>query len=99
MLYRSQAAAGDAQKTALLLSGRDVLNQAQQVMDRRVANFRVPTERVAGWRAGPTVYPFGYIWSTKSLYVSIAWRSVVDAHRVTGISGGAIKESPKGNRL
>jgi hypothetical protein len=36
-------------------------------MDRLVAHFRVPTQRIAGWRQGPTVYPFGYVWAARTL--------------------------------
>lgn len=55
------------ERSALLLQGRHTLGQAQEVMDRLVAHFRVPAQRIAGWRQGPTVYPFGYLWAARTL--------------------------------
>ena len=46
---------------------RLIIQEAGEVMDRRVAGFRVPVDRIAGWRQGPTTYPFGYVWAAKSL--------------------------------
>ena len=30
--------------------------------------YRVPADRIASWRNGPTAYEFGYLWSVRSLY-------------------------------
>ena len=43
-----------------------ILNSTQVIMDRRVANFRVPPERIAFWRPNPTVYP-PYQWAPRRL--------------------------------
>jgi hypothetical protein len=55
------------ERSALLLQGRHLLAETQTVMDRLVAHFRVPAERISGWRQGPTVYPFGYVWAARTL--------------------------------
>ena len=69
-LYLSQdPTTSPSRKKALLVSSRDILRQATDLMERRAANFRVPVDRIAGWRQNPTVYPYGYIWAAKSLYV------------------------------
>ena len=57
----------EAERAELLLQGRALLSEAQEVMDRRVSAFRVPQDRIAGWRQGPTVYHFGYVWAAASL--------------------------------
>lgn len=56
-------------RSVLLLQGRNLLREAAVVMERRVNAFRVPVDRISGWRQGPTVtvYPFGYVWAAKSL--------------------------------
>lgn len=58
-----------ARRSTLLLHARGILQNAEGVMDNRVQGFRVPEMRVSGWRQGPTTYPYGYIWSAKTLYV------------------------------
>jgi hypothetical protein len=55
------------QKSRLLRQTRDTLRNAQAVIDRRVAHFRVPADRISGWRQNPTVYPYGYVWAARSL--------------------------------
>jgi hypothetical protein len=68
LLYQSQdLKTSETKKNALLASSRSLLQETQVVMDRRVSLFRVPDQRIAGWRTGPTVYPFGYVWPAKSL--------------------------------
>jgi hypothetical protein len=66
-LYSASSSTKGAARDALLLSGRRLLREAGAVMDRRAAAFRVPEERIAGWRQGPTVYPYGYVWAARSL--------------------------------
>ncbi|KAJ1441705.1 hypothetical protein B484DRAFT_415090 [Ochromonadaceae sp. CCMP2298] len=82
LLYASQdpayAYAGDLDAGGLyagqgaLLRGRELLGQTAKIMQRRVEGFRVPPQRISGWRQGPTVYPYGYVWAAKSLYY--LWR-------------------------
>ncbi|CAE7457216.1 unnamed protein product, partial [Symbiodinium microadriaticum] len=68
-IYQSQdPATPPARKTALLLESRSTLYRAGDIMQRRADNFRVPVDRIAGWRQNPTVYPYGYVWAAKSLY-------------------------------
>ena len=55
------------EREALLLQGRHLLGETQTVMDRLVAHFRVPADRISSWRQGPTVYPFGYVWAARTL--------------------------------
>lgn len=43
-----------------------ILNNTQVLIDRRVANFRVPPERVSFWRPNPTVYP-PFLWPARRL--------------------------------
>lgn len=61
------SSADEASRRQLLLQGREVLRGTAEVMQRRVGNFRVPIDRIAGWRQGPTVYHFGYVWAASSL--------------------------------
>jgi hypothetical protein len=67
LLYTAQDPKHQHLRSKYLLESRQTLNEAMAVMTRRVENFRVPSDRIAGWRHGPTTYPFGYVWSAKSL--------------------------------
>jgi hypothetical protein len=67
LLYTAQDPKHEPLRSKYLLDSRQVLKEASSVMTRRVDNFRVPSERIAGWRHGPTTYPFGYVWSAKTL--------------------------------
>ena len=33
----------------------------------REAEYRVPADRIAGWRENPTAYPYGYLWTARRL--------------------------------
>lgn len=66
-LYTAQDPDHQSSRSKYILDGRRILDEAAAVMNRRVENFRVPSERIAGWRHGPTTYPFGYVWSAKTL--------------------------------
>jgi hypothetical protein len=66
-LYTAQDPEHVTARSQNLLKSRHLIEDATTVMQRRVENFRVPTDRIAGWRHGPTTYPFGYIWSAKTL--------------------------------
>lgn len=59
-----------------------------QVVSEREAKYRSPLERSAGWREGPTVYGFGYLWTVHSLYYW--WRDQVrrELGRERGRDGG-----------
>lgn len=67
LLYTAQDPNHQLLRSKYLFESRQVLDEASTVMTRRVENFRVPTDRIAGWRHGPTAYPFGYVWSAKTL--------------------------------
>ena len=41
---------------------------AVETVATREAAYRVPVERIAGWRNGSTAYRFGYLWTAHSLY-------------------------------
>ena len=58
-----------------------ILVQVQDVVARREAHYRVPVERIAGWRANPTSYHYGYLWTVHSMYYF--WR---DYSQATNIS-------------
>lgn len=66
-LYTAQDPDHAPLRSKYVLDGRRTLDEATTIMNRRVDNFRVPSERIAGWRHGPTTYPFGYVWSAKTL--------------------------------
>ena len=51
-----------------LKTARSALDAAAIIVHRREAGYRVPADRIAGWRANPTAYHFGYLWSVRSLY-------------------------------
>lgn len=67
VLYKSQDPDNISLRSKYLLDGRRILEEATTIIERRVSNFRVPSDRIAGWRAGPTTYPMGYVWSAKTL--------------------------------
>lgn len=67
--YQSLSPDTDEALRAMLLSdGRSILAEAQQVVLRREANYRVPWQRIADWHLSPTVYRYGYIWAVHTLY-------------------------------
>ena len=51
-----------------LQSARDALDAAVKVVAAREPRYRVPADRIAGWRQNPTAYSFGYLWTVRSLY-------------------------------
>ncbi|HEY4222544.1 MAG TPA: hypothetical protein VGO62_14415 [Myxococcota bacterium] len=51
-----------------LADARAALDDAQAVVDERLPQYRVPSERISGWRVNPTAYDFTYLWSVKTLY-------------------------------
>jgi len=58
----------------------NAIYQAQEIVQRREANYRVPVERIASWRNNPTAYQFTYLWSAHSLYYF--WRDYSQATTV-----------------
>ena len=55
-------------RIARLQQARDALDEATKIVQAREQSYRVPAERIAGWRKGPTAYEFGYLWTARSLY-------------------------------
>jgi hypothetical protein len=51
-----------------LQSARDALDAAVKIVAAREPRYRVPADRIAGWRNNPTAYSFGYLWTVRSLY-------------------------------
>jgi hypothetical protein len=72
MLYDTAAAGAlkqsDTWKAQRLSSARAALDQAALLSAMRQPLIRSNPLEVADWRAGPTVYRFGYIWTSQSLY-------------------------------
>src|SRR3546814_19378920 len=60
----------EASRTALLSNGRSIPADAQVIVLNREANYRVPWQRVADWRLGPTVSGYGYIWPDRTRVVA-----------------------------
>jgi len=54
-----------------------VISQAVEVIRRRESQYRVPVERIAGWRSNPTAYHYGYLWTVHSAYYF--WRDYSQA--------------------
>lgn len=87
-------------KASRLATAAAALDQAAEVVARREAGYRVPVERIAGWRSGPTVYPFGYLWTVRSLFYwwrdegkvrhrprSVCYLNVLDPFEVSNAEG------------
>ena len=53
---------------AYLETAQEALDEALSVVAHREKHYRTPADRVAGWRENPTVYPFTYLWTVRSLY-------------------------------
>ncbi len=51
-----------------LHTAQGALDRALHVSAHREKHYRVDTERIAGWRDNPTVYPFTYLWTSRSLF-------------------------------
>src|SRR5205085_8868414 len=60
-----------------LQAARDALDAALLVVKNREGAYRVPADRIAGWRTNPTCYAFTYLWSVRSLH--FWWRDEVKA--------------------
>ena len=55
-------------RNARLAVARKALDDAAAVVAAREARYRVPLARIAGWRANPTAYDFGYLWTVHALH-------------------------------
>lgn len=55
-------------RLSLLSESREILLEAESIVRRREALYRVPAARIASWRENPTVYRYGYLWAVHSLY-------------------------------
>jgi hypothetical protein len=51
-----------------LQTARDALDGAAKIVASREKRYRVPADRIAGWRSNPTAYGFSYLWTARSLY-------------------------------
>jgi len=56
------------ERYSLLEKGRNIIEEAQEIVWSRERHYRVPLSRIAGWRVGPTVYRYGYLWAVHRLY-------------------------------
>jgi hypothetical protein len=57
----------DSDDRTRLADARAALDEAAQISARREQSYRVPADRIAGWRENPTVYRYGYLWTARSL--------------------------------
>jgi len=55
-------------RLARLQEARDALDEAQLVVNEREKRYRVPADRIAGWRNNPTAYDLTYLWTVRSLF-------------------------------
>ena len=62
----------------LLSEMLSLLNSTQDIVNRRVENFKVPAERITSWRPNPTGYCYTYLWTAKTLYYW--WRDLLMVH-------------------
>ncbi len=51
-----------------LEDARSALDEAFEIVAVREANYRVPADRVAGWRVNPTSYDYRFLWTVRTLY-------------------------------
>ena len=58
-------------------NANSAIAQAQVVIANRESQYRVPVERIAGWRSNPTAYGYGYLWTVHSAYYF--WRDYSQA--------------------
>lgn len=54
--------------SARLTTAQGALDDAAKIVAAREKRYRVPADRIAGWRSGPTAYDFTYLWPARSLY-------------------------------
>jgi hypothetical protein len=49
-------------------AARTAFKQALVIVGKREKDYRVPVQRIAGWRDNPTAYQFGYLWTVHNLF-------------------------------
>lgn len=65
-LYKAKDISTTTSETTLLLNhAREILHNASVIVQRRELQYRVPWQRIGGWRENPTVYRFGYLWAVR----------------------------------
>lgn len=57
-----------AERMARLGVARTALDDAKVVVAGREKRYRVPADRIAGWRKNPTAYPYGFLWTARTLH-------------------------------
>lgn len=60
-----------------LQNANQAIAAAQVVIANRETYYRVPVDRIAGWRKNPTAYGYGYLWTVHSAYYF--WRDYSQA--------------------
>lgn len=60
-----------------LQMANQAISAAQITIANRESYYRVPVERIAGWRKNPTAYGYGYLWTVHSAYYF--WRDYSQA--------------------
>lgn len=50
-----------------LAAARTALDSASKIVASREQHYRVPVDRIAAWKSGPTTYNYGYLWTVHSL--------------------------------
>lgn len=79
-LYAATAPAVTAgERNTSLTAARAVLGVATGVVRAQEGAYRVPSARVGSWRATPTAYDRGYLWTVSSLFYW--WRDYGQAER------------------
>jgi hypothetical protein len=58
----------EAWREMRLTEARDALDQAVPLVLAQEAHYRVPADRIAGWRDNPTAYEFTYLWTARTLF-------------------------------
>ncbi len=56
------------QRMERLNAARKALDDAAVLVAAREKRYRVPADRIAGWRDNPTAYEYGYLWTVRSLH-------------------------------
>jgi len=69
LVIKLAAASIDSEsKESHLEDALSTINATLDIVNRRVALYRVPASRIGEWKPSPTAYTFGYLWSASSLY-------------------------------
>jgi hypothetical protein len=58
----------DAWRDERLADAREALDEARAVVEAHESRYRVPPDRIAGWRPNPTAYDFAYLWTARTLF-------------------------------